>query len=218
MRHGLICDLMGGATGDDDDLRGRTVTRLADKFGVDTAHGDRVTKVATTLFEQWLGLACGHTLADAPRHLRTLQWAARLHEIGSHISHSDYHKHGAYILTQRGRHGLFHFRNAPIKPAGARPPWQTAQDRSFLQEPGLAAQLLALRLAVILCHARRDPDLQGLSLEGADLRCNSLLLHAAATGGLRPIHNRPTCCEEVLAWQRTETPPGSGGILRQHPA
>ncbi|MFO1262278.1 MAG: Ppx/GppA phosphatase family protein [Rhodoferax sp.] len=206
LRHGLICDLMGGATGDDDDLRGRTVTRLADKFGVDTAHGDRVTKVATTLFEQWLGLACGHTLADAPRHLRTLQWAARLHEIGSHISHSDYHKHGAYILDNADAMGfsISEMHRLSLLVLGHR--GKLRKIESFLQEPGLAAQLLALRLAVILCHARRDPDLQGLSLEGADLRCNSLLLRCRNGWAETYPQSTHLLREEVLAWQRTDTP------------
>ena len=33
------------------------------------------------------------------------------------------------------------------------------EDRLFVQ------QLLCLRLAVILCHARRDPDLKGMQLK-----------------------------------------------------
>jgi len=44
-------------------------------------------------------------LADE-RPNRKLNWAAQLHEIGSHISHSDYHKHGAYILDNADAMGF----------------------------------------------------------------------------------------------------------------
>jgi exopolyphosphatase/guanosine-5'-triphosphate,3'-diphosphate pyrophosphatase len=40
----------------------------------------------------------GSTTSRAGRALRKLAWAAQLHEIGTQISHSEYHKHGAYIL------------------------------------------------------------------------------------------------------------------------
>ena len=40
----------------------------------------------------------GDSAAELARHERKLGWAAQLHEIGSLISHGDYHKHGAYIL------------------------------------------------------------------------------------------------------------------------
>jgi exopolyphosphatase / guanosine-5'-triphosphate,3'-diphosphate pyrophosphatase len=61
-------------------------------------------------------------------------------------------------------------------------------------------QLFCLRLAVILCHARRDPDLKGLQ--------------ACAAGRQVAISMRPEWAqafpqsahllrEEVLAWQKT---------------
>jgi exopolyphosphatase/guanosine-5'-triphosphate,3'-diphosphate pyrophosphatase len=34
----------------------------------------------------------------APFYAELLRWAARIHEIGLTISHSQYHKHGAYLL------------------------------------------------------------------------------------------------------------------------
>jgi len=70
-------------------------------------------------------------------------------------------------------------------------------DRAFID------QLMCLRLAVILCHARRDPDLKGLTLTSAlaperafELRCRSGW--AAAFPQSAYLLN-----EEVLAWQKT---------------
>jgi exopolyphosphatase/guanosine-5'-triphosphate,3'-diphosphate pyrophosphatase len=64
-------------------------------------------------------------------------------------------------------------------------------------------QLLALRLAVILCHARRNPELSGLQL--------SRLVNAEKTFAVscRPkwAQGYPQTAhllrEEVLAWQKT---------------
>jgi exopolyphosphatase/guanosine-5'-triphosphate,3'-diphosphate pyrophosphatase len=50
--------------------------------------------------------AAGDAPAELERAQRKLQWAAQLHEIGSLISHSDYHKHGAYILDNADAPGF----------------------------------------------------------------------------------------------------------------
>ena len=52
-------------------------------------------------------------------------------------------------------------------------------------------QLFCLRLAVILCHARRDPDLHGLHLQAGPGPFR--LAHDQRTGHA-PIPNRRTCC------------------------
>ena len=63
-----------------------------------------------------------------------------------------------------------------------------------------AVQLLCLRLAVILCHARRDPDLHGLTL-GLDGSRFSL---RARTGWAASYPQSAYLLrEEIEAWQRT---------------
>jgi len=54
-----------------------------------------VGAVATTLLKQ---IVYPNVPGDPDRLMRKLEWLQRLHEIGCHIAHSDYHKHGAYIL------------------------------------------------------------------------------------------------------------------------
>ncbi len=206
LRHGLICDLMGGASGEEDDLRSRTVARLARKFGVDTVHGERVANVAGNLFGQWLALPQTAPLSDTPRHMRKLQWAAQLHEIGSHISHSDYHKHGAYILDNADAMGfsISEMHRLSLLVLGHRGKLRKLEP--FLPEAGLAAQLLALRLAVLLCHARRDPDLSGLSLEKATTRAGGLVLRCRTGWAEAFPQSAHLLREEALAWQRTAWP------------
>ena len=89
--------------------------------------------------------------------MRKLRWAAELHEIGSHISHSDYHKHGAYILQNADAMGfsLDELQRLSLLVLGHR--GKLRKIEADLELEDLRAQLMALRIAVILCHARRDP-------------------------------------------------------------
>ena len=105
LRHGLIGELMGDASAQMG-LPEMSVKRLGARFGVDQAQADRVAKVAGQFFEQLLPTLTSQVEVSLPRHRRKLAWAATLHEIGAQISHSDYHKHGAYILDNADLLGL----------------------------------------------------------------------------------------------------------------
>ena len=161
LRHGVMYDLLEREQGVTD-LRSISVDRLAGKFGADIAQSQRVSKIAQQLF---LMLTVHQPVLGSDRFIRKLRWAAQLHEIGSHISHSEYHKHGAYILDNADAPGfaLPELHRLSLLVLGHRGKLRKLEinfeDRSFIQ------QLLCLRIAVILCHARRDPDLNGLQLE-----------------------------------------------------
>ena len=202
LRHGLICDLMGN-TGNIGDLRVRSVNRLALKFGVDTAHGKRVGQVACSLFEQLCSRAKGAMVENHMRLQRKLRWAAELHEIGSHISHSDYHKHGAYILDNADAMGfsLSEMHRLSLLVLGHRGKLRKLE--GALNDADLAQQLLCLRLAVILCHARRDPDLAGMALKRSDAPGAATRLSFRGNWADAFPQSAHLLREEVLAWDRT---------------
>lgn len=207
LRHGVLYDLLDREQ-DQTDHRSASVERLARKFEVDIKQAARVGKVANSLFSQLD--AVSPEAADVPqvtaqcsRYLRKLDWAAWLHEIGMHVSHSDYHKHGAYILEHADVPGfaLPELHRLSLLVLGHRGKLRKLEvdfdDAVFVK------QLMALRLAVIFCHARREPDLSGLTL-----RCDA--------PELRVIHlgTRPGWAEafpqsahllrqEVMSWQKT---------------
>jgi exopolyphosphatase/guanosine-5'-triphosphate,3'-diphosphate pyrophosphatase len=199
LRHGLICDLLGN-TGIAGDLHQKSVQRLATKFSVDTAHGQRVGHVATTLLSQLQGSADS---AAQNQLTRKLTWAAQLHEIGGHISHSDCHKHGAYILDNADAMGfsLSEMHRLSLLVLGHRGKLRKLE--SSLADPGFASQLLALRLAVILCHARRDPDLQGMTLTSDASNPAAITLQCRAGWATRFPQSAYLLREEALAWQKT---------------
>ena len=202
LRHGLICDLLG-TTHTEDDLRFKSVHRLEKKFAVDTTHGERVGKVATELFTQLMATQPTSNLANQANLLRKLSWAAQLHEIGSHISHSDYHKHGAYILDNADAMGfsLSEMHRLSLLVLGHRGKLRKLE--AVLAENDLVAQLMTLRLAVILCHARRDPDLAGMTLERMDPKSTHARLTCRAGWAAAYPQSAYLLREEVLAWQKT---------------
>ncbi|MES2412750.1 MAG: exopolyphosphatase [Pseudomonadota bacterium] len=199
LRHGVLYDLLDREK-ELSDLRSTSVQRLAGRFNADAVQAARVSKVSRHLFAM---AVAGLQPAESERLQRKLEWAAQLHEIGSQISHSDYHKHGAYILDNADAAGfaLPELHRLSLLVLGHRGKLRKLEadfeDRLFIQ------QLLCLRVAVILCHARRDPDLKGLQLD-----CGP------APGKLFVLNGRPGWSdafpqsahllrEEVLAWQKT---------------
>jgi exopolyphosphatase/guanosine-5'-triphosphate,3'-diphosphate pyrophosphatase len=74
---------------------------------------------------------------------------------------------------------------------------------TLLSDEGLVSQLLSLRLAVILCHARRDPDLAGMKLHRSDSDANSLHLQCRSGWAKAFPQSAHLLREEVLAWQKT---------------
>ena len=100
LREGLLYDLLGRLT--DEDARSRSVRAMEGRFHVDAAQADRVEATALAFLRQ----AREGWRLDDPLAEQMLAWAARLHEIGLDISHSHYHRHGAYLLQHADMPGF----------------------------------------------------------------------------------------------------------------
>ncbi|WP_427999896.1 exopolyphosphatase [Acidovorax sp.] len=193
LRQGALYDLLDREQ-PGTDLRSTTVNGLMQRFGVDMEHAERVARIACQLFDQ-------AAPAGSERASRKLDWAARLHEIGCRISHSDYHRHGAYILDNTDAAG---FAMPELHRLGILVLGQRGKVRKLvevdLNDAGFALQLLCLRLAVALCHARRDPDTEGLQLQVKGNRFALAARRGWAAGYPQSAH---LLREEMLAWQKT---------------
>ena len=197
LRHGALYDLLDREH-EQSDQRSASVQRLARNFNADPAQARRVSQVAHHLLRQ---LAGGGEAEELERTLRKLGWAAQLHEIGSAISHSDYHKHGAYILDNADAAG---FTMNELHRLGQLVLGHRGKLRKLdleLDDAAFVLQLLALRLAVILCHARRDPDLNGLKLAWDGAR--EVRLDCRATWCAAYPQSAYLLREEVQAWLKT---------------
>jgi len=99
LREGLLYEMLGRIR--HEDVRERTVSSLCSRYGVDLTNAQLVEKTAQALFAQ---VAKQWDLSSNYRD--TLGWAARLHEIGLTVSHSQFHKHGAYLINNSDLSGF----------------------------------------------------------------------------------------------------------------
>jgi exopolyphosphatase/guanosine-5'-triphosphate,3'-diphosphate pyrophosphatase len=201
LRHGALFDLIDREG--TQDVRSEMVEWLAQRFGTDPSQADRVSRTAKTLLQSLIPSSADVRVEERERYLKKLHWACQLHETGLRISHSDYHKHGAYILDNTDLPGftldeLHRLSQLVLGHRGKLRKLELAlEDVRFVQ------QLMALRLAVILCHARRDPDLAGLDISCDDLRHTVRLKISPTWAELWP-QSAHLLREEKTAWQKTD--------------
>ena len=195
LRHGALFDLIDREN-PEADVRSGKVDWLARRFGADPAQAERVGRTAAVLLRQIA------SSAEPERQLRKLQWAARLHEIGMHIAHSDHHKHGAYILENTDMLGFTvdELHRLGLLVLGHRGKLRKLE--LVLDDLDFVVQLLALRLGVILCHARRDPQIEGLSLS-LDARYQTFHLNLPDGWAALYPQSAHLLREECNAWQKT---------------
>lgn len=101
MREGLLHDMLGRA--EHRDPRDSSIEALARRYSADAEQSRRVEHTAQQLFDQ---VADEWGLQET--HRDWLAWAARVHEIGLAIAHSQHHVHGAYLVAHSDLYGFTH--------------------------------------------------------------------------------------------------------------
>ncbi|WP_346795773.1 exopolyphosphatase [Halomonas sp. Bachu 37] len=165
LREGVLYDMAGRNSAEDSRLK--SLENLKRCYDIDARQADNVVATGQALFEL---VQQAWQLSETQGHYLT--WACQLHEIGLAISHSQFHRHGAYLLEHSDLGGFSrpeqqllaflvraHRRKFPLKELQSLPkPLQCAYAR--------LARLL--RLAVILNHSRPEqpPALPAVALEG----------------------------------------------------
>lgn len=165
LREGLLYDLIGRMAYSD--VRGATINDLCRRHRVDEEQSRRVAETSASLLE---GVASVWDLKK-PAYSQLLIWAARLHEIGLDISHSQYHKHGAYVIGHADLPGFSRQEQAAVASL-VRVHRRKFISESFDQLPKrqrvrLLRLAVLLRIAVALHRGRQDLDLTGLNVEAA---------------------------------------------------
>ncbi len=163
LREGLVYDLLGRIY--NRDIRSETVRMLCERYHTDQAHADRIKKTSQTMLKQ---IELFSDDVNKENGSNFLNWAADLHEMGRDIAHSQYHKHGAYIIANADLAGFSkqdqavvsvliksHRRKFSMKRfEGLSDPWrQYAPIMTIL-----------LRLAILLHRNRNDIELPDFSI------------------------------------------------------
>ena len=162
LREGLLYDLVGRMR--DVDVRDASVASAAKRWSIDTEQAEKVTETVLDLFEQ-----VREPWKFDRRNRNILRWSAQLHEIGLQVSHTQYHKHGGYILTHADLAGFSRTEQALLSRL------VLCHRRKFRPEifDELAAQTIKpgmrmcvlLRLAVLLHRGRTEEDLPDITIK-----------------------------------------------------
>lgn len=147
LRLGVLYDLLGRR--ESRDVRDATVDRWQLRFGVDRAQAERVAQTALKLFR---AVAPAADEESVKRLLR----AGQLHELGAAVSHGDYHKHSAYVIENGDLAGFSTSDQREIAALVLGHRGNLKKVSLLLEDSAYCAALLALRLAVVLHHARAD--------------------------------------------------------------
>ncbi len=92
LREGVVYDLLGRIQ--HQDVREATIQTLTKRYQIDIPQAERVENTALELLQQ-VGSEWKLRSEDSRQWLH---WASLLHEAGRIIAHSQYHRHGAYLL------------------------------------------------------------------------------------------------------------------------
>lgn len=201
LRQGVIFDLDerldAARSARHKDMRDASVHQLQRRFGVDEAQAGRVQQIALQLYhDAW-------PEADLEA-VRELGWSAALHEIGMMVSHHDHHRHSAYLLAHVDAPGFSQSQQRRVGELVLGQRGGLRKLETAMEQESVAWQVLCLRLAVILCHARGDVSPQAARLHRSS-RSALLALDARwAEAHPRTLH---LLNEEVDTWNR-------GGVLR----
>jgi len=198
LRQGVIFDLAARraierrTAADVLDIREASVRELQRRFQVDVEQAGRVEAVALSLLDDIEPATPGELR-------RELRWAAALHETGMMISHHDYHRHSAYVLSHVDAPG---FSQSQLRRIGDLVLGQRGGLRKLearLQEMSFALHLFCLRLAVIVSHARGDVVPGEIALVGESGQPTLAPALGWAETHPRALH---LLREEIEAWSR----------------
>ena len=166
LREGLLLEIVGRVQRDD--IREHTVANLAERYHVDIEHASRVKDTALLLFAE----AKGDWELNEAELGRSLQWAATLHEIGLDISHSSYHKHGAYLLEHMDMPGFSQLDQSRlsimVRMHRRKLQLQDLPQFDAANKEDLLRLVVLLRLSTLLHRSRNQDPLPELKLKVAN--------------------------------------------------
>jgi len=175
LREGVLYDLLGKQT--HEDVKDRSIIAMQKRFCVDRQQVILVQKNAQLIFDQ-----VKHSWeCDLDEYQQWLLQAAALLDIGKVISHSQFHKHGAYIVKHADLSGFSRFEQVVLSVLVLLHRRKLTFDVLMLEEDipfdlhsTLVRLAIILRLAVLFTHVP-DQHLSDLKVSAKE-RCVSVSL------------------------------------------
>ncbi|MFT2111231.1 exopolyphosphatase [Marinomonas sp. 2405UD68-3] len=174
LREGVLYDIVGRYAGSD--IRESTIQYILNQYHIDKQQSKLVTHTALSALAQvkddW------NLKSVSVEDL--LRWSALVHEVGIGISHSKYHKHGAYILSESDLPGFSQQEQQALAMLVLRHRRKFSQSfvYRFTKSDQLELDKLAilLRLAIVMHHDRKKGDMPifNLQAEGKTLKIEFL--------------------------------------------
>lgn len=163
LREGIIFDMVGKA--EHIDIQSQTLANLINRYDIPHQQSERVENAVI----QFFGQVNKAWELDEDNDLALAVWAAKLHELGKAVAHTQYHKHGAYIIENSDLIGFsiveqkalallirYHRRKIDL----------SAFDVLQKSEKERAMKILSLlRLAVLVHRGRHNVQLDQLKLK-----------------------------------------------------
>ncbi|MGR9052579.1 MAG: exopolyphosphatase [Gammaproteobacteria bacterium] len=167
LREGLIYDLLGRIY--NRDIRSETVAMLAERYHTDKTHAQRIKVTLQSILAQIEPFPDSETEENS---VNFLEWAVDLHEIGRDIAHSQYHKHGAYIMAHADLAG-FSKQDQSVLSTLIKSHRRKISKSRFKKLPDhwkeqIPLLVIVLRLAILLHRNRNDADLPAFEIDIAD--------------------------------------------------
>ena len=155
LRMGVLCDLHLRATRHD--RREASIREFLQRFHADPVRAAQVADAASLLYE--------HLKPASDALNKTLYWSGLLHEIGLVVSHTGFHKHGAYLVENADLAGFTNREQQIMSKLVLAQKGNLRKVQEALAEPDMARAVFALRLATLLLHARVEGQLNGLRVK-----------------------------------------------------
>ena len=155
LRLGVMWDLYLRST--KRDRREVSVQKMAALFHTDLARANRVTDMVKSLYQQ--------LKPASDEYLPVLIWSAKLHEVGMVVSHTGYHKHGAYMIENADLAGFTTSEQRIMSKLILCQKGNLRKIGEGLTDPDFAKAVLSMRLAVMLMHSRAEIDYQDIRLK-----------------------------------------------------
>ncbi|MDF1779668.1 MAG: exopolyphosphatase [Alcanivoracaceae bacterium] len=154
LREGLLYDLIGRFS--HEDVRERSIEALMTRHHVERGQAERVMATAKSLYVQ----VAKSWKIEEQEYADTLRWGALLHEVGLAVSHSQFHKHGAYLAMNSDLPGFSRQEQQMValmvRGHRRKVPLSALEDVPVETREELLRLCLLLRIAARLHHARSD--------------------------------------------------------------